>query len=172
MVNITSGNGLLPADTTPLPELTLTYHHSLLWHSSEGNLIITAHEFNTEHVFRNYTFQLLPHYPWANELNNLETYGWNNWQQNTAKTNHVYEGCNELYIACMIQYLFLNNFQFLLFHTPWTFFYYGMEVNKYSYKIIIWLHNCVNQAKFRQDFITELLSLMNRCWLLQAWAVI
>ena len=35
-VDISSGNGLLPDDSMPLPEPMLTYHQCVLWHSHEG----------------------------------------------------------------------------------------------------------------------------------------
>ena len=41
----------------------------VLWHSPKSNFTRNAHELNPQHVFEDYTFELLPYLPGANELN-------------------------------------------------------------------------------------------------------
>ena len=50
----TSGNGLLPDGTKPLPEAMLTYHHTVQRHSSEGNFTINTSAINHWNYLENY----------------------------------------------------------------------------------------------------------------------
>ena len=46
LVNIGSGNGLLPDGTKPLPDPILTYHQRVQWPSTEGNFTGDASAIN------------------------------------------------------------------------------------------------------------------------------
>ena len=61
-------NGLLLDSSKPLPEPMLICHQSVLWHSSERNFTINAHECKLLQDFGDYILKLLPHLPGTNEL--------------------------------------------------------------------------------------------------------
>ena len=65
LINTGSGNGLLPAGTTLLPEPIWLAVSKVVWHSFQGNVCLNAQDINPRVLFEIYTFKINATFPWG-----------------------------------------------------------------------------------------------------------
>ena len=72
LIQIDSGNNLLPHNTKPLPEIMLTYHQRCSVAFTKEQFQNGAHELNLQLVFESYMFEITITSPRVNELTNFK----------------------------------------------------------------------------------------------------
>ena len=117
LVNIGSGNGLMPVGTKPLPEPMLTYHHwnpsAFSWQQFHRLLWISL---TTKYLKTTY-LKILPHLPGGNELMHTGTPLYTDWESSTKKGLHLV-----LLHIWLTRYFAFCNLSPPGCFRPWTFF--------------------------------------------------